>query len=145
MDHHLFARIALALLCSLQAILTVVIDLGRSHARNPLWLGHARFHVVWQVAETALLGALGAVLVLWPGPYEEQRFFLTAALAAVPLVGFMAALAGRGAYGGALSDPNGIPPVRFVLWGKLRKADGNVAAVIAAMGALAVILAIFEM
>jgi hypothetical protein len=37
------ANLALSCLCLIQAITTVVIDLNRTHATNPLWTGHAAF------------------------------------------------------------------------------------------------------
>jgi hypothetical protein len=105
------------LLCGLQGLGTLVIDHGHSHAINPEWLRHARFHLVWQVISTVLLSIVELLLVLSPGPFREERFYLAAILASVPMLGFFGALIGRRIYGGALSDPNGIQPARVVVFG----------------------------
>lgn len=39
-------------------------DFNATHAGNPLWPGHAKFHVVWQVIITFGLAVLGSYL-LW--------------------------------------------------------------------------------
>ena len=44
------ARILLTLAALAFSAITVVADLNKTHAANPLWTPHARFHVVWQVS-----------------------------------------------------------------------------------------------
>jgi hypothetical protein len=139
----MIARGLLALLCAFQAIATVAIDLNQTHATNPLWPRHARFHLVWQVASTSLLSALEIALLWWPGPDIEQRFYLAAVLTCIPLLGFLTALISRKAFDGALSDPNGIPPARMRLFKRILRVDLNLAAVAAALLVLAVIVGIY--
>lgn len=142
-DHRTVARGLLALLCLIQALVTMAIDLSHTHATNPRWPGHARFHLVWQVFSTVIFCALEISLV-WPGgPYAEKRFYLAVVLTSIPLLGFLVALFGREIYGGALSDPNGIPPVKLGIFGKVRHFDMNVVAVGAAGVAIAAILWIY--
>lgn len=145
MTHLAFARDSLALLCGLQGLGTVAVDLNRTHATNPLWTAHARFHVVWQTANMALLALLEVALVLFHGPFQEQRFYLAAVMAAVPMAGFFAPLIGRRIYGGALSDPNGIPPANVRLFGRTFKVDLNTAVIVMGLSALAAIIEIYRL
>lgn len=144
MDHRTIARSLVVLLCTLQGILTLAIDLSRTHATNPTWPRHARFHLVWQTCSTAFLSALEIALVCWPGPYLEQRFYLAMGLICVPLLGFLAAFVSRKMYNGALSDPNGIPPARISIFGTIFHIDLNLVAIAAALMALAAIFVIFN-
>jgi hypothetical protein len=100
--HSSIARDLLALLCGLQGLGTLAIDLGHTHATNPEWSRHARYHVVRQAISSALLSIVELVLILGAGPFREGRFYLAAILASVPMLGFFAALIGSGLYGGAL-------------------------------------------
>jgi hypothetical protein len=143
-DHRVVASILLTGFCALQGLATVAIDLNRTHASNPLWPGHARFHVVWQNATVALLSVLEIWLIWWCGPLARQRFDLAACLASVPCFGFLLACVGRRFYGGSLSDPNGIPPVRIAIAGRLVRFDLNLAAIFTALLLLAIILAVYQ-
>ncbi len=145
MTHLAVARVSLALLCGLQGLATLAIDLNRTHATNPLWPGHARFHVVWQTANTALLALLELALILSPGPFPEQRFYLTATLASVPMLGFFAALTGRATYRATLSDPNGIPPAKLRVLRRFLLVDLNLAAVLGGILALLAIVFIYRL
>lgn len=144
MTHCQIARWLLAGLCGVQGIATMAIDLGRSHAMNPEWARHARFHVVWQSASTGLLTIVALALILMPGAYMEPRFYLAAVLASVPMLGFFAAALSRRAYSGAFSDPNGIPPALVILFGITWKIDLNLAAEVVALPMLVGIVAVFR-
>ena len=143
MDHRTLARDFLALFCAGQGIATVLIDLNRTHATNPEWARHARFHLVWQVLTTLLLSAIEVALVVRGGLYADERFYLAFTLTCIPLLAFLAALLGRRWYGGALYDPNGILPLRLTLFGNVLRIDLNVAAVAMGLVALATILRIY--
>jgi hypothetical protein len=143
--HVMVARDALAFLCGLQGLATLAIDLNRTHATNPLWTPHARFHVVWQIANSALLAVLELALLLIPGRFQEERFYLVVLLACVPMIGFMAALIGRAGYDGALSDPNGIPPATLHIFARVLRIDLNLAAVVGGSLALAAIVLIYRL
>ena len=95
MDHRTLARDFLALFCAGQGIATVLIDLNRTHATNPEWARHARFHLVWQVLTTLLLSAFEVALVVRGGLYADERFYLAFTLTCIPLLAFLAALLGR--------------------------------------------------
>lgn len=144
LTHTALARILLILLCTFQGIGTLLIDLGRSHASNPEWLRHARFHVVWQSCSTFLLSAIELGLLLIPGRLQEERFYLAAMLASIPMLGFFGALVTRKVFGSALSDPNGIPPAAVVLLGTKKWMDLNLVAEAVAFALLLVIAALFK-
>jgi hypothetical protein len=121
-----------------------VIDLNRTHATHPGWLGHARFHVVWQTANLAALSIFEIALILVPGPALKQRFYAAAILAAVPMLGFFMALFARRLYGGTLSDPGGMPPWTVRTRGRQLRIDLNVVAEILGLLSLAVIVALYR-
>jgi hypothetical protein len=127
------ARVLLSLLCGIQGMATVAIDLNRTHATNPRWVGHARFHVVWQTLTMALLAVVELVL-LWGGWVgEEQGFYLALALTGLSPLAFLVSCATRRAFGGTLSDPNGIPPKRVPIGGRVVLVDMNLVAVVTAL------------
>ena len=140
MDRTLVARLALSLLCALQAIATVAIDFNRTHATNPKWPGHARFHVVWQTLTVTLLAVVEVVLI-WSG--RTGGFYLASLLAALSPIAFLVAFVARRLFGGTLSDPNGIPPAKVNLLGTVRSFDMNLVAVGVALMAVALIDAIY--
>lgn len=144
MDHRLLARVGLSLLCGIQGIATVAIDFNRTHATNPEWTRHARFHVVWQTVTTALASVVELGL-LWSGWVSaELGFYLALVMASLSPIAFMVAFASREWFGGALSDPNGIPPVPVRLGSRVVKVDGNLAAVVAALVTMGVIVGIWR-
>jgi hypothetical protein len=138
------ARVLLTVLVAIQGTATVLVDFNRTHATNPTWPGRARFHLVWQSLNQPLFAILIALLIWWPGAYAGERFYLAALLTAIPCLGFVLAQASREAYGGTLSDPNGIPPFRFRVSGKSFEVDGNAAAVYCALALLLVLVALFH-
>jgi hypothetical protein len=144
MTNQAIARGLLAALCCLQGLATLAIDLNRTHATNPEWPGHARFHLVGQTAAFAWLAVLEVLLVLAAGPLQDQRFYLAAILAGVPMLGFFAALIGRGLYKGTLTDPNGMQPLIIRVRGSSRRIDLNLVAEICDLLALAAIVAIYR-
>lgn len=109
------------------AVVAVAADLNRTHATNPRWVGHARFHVVWQVATHVGVGVLAVVLTWAPLGPRGFRVGVAAVIAAVVLAGFFVATATMRSYGGQLADPNGYRPVPISVAGRRRVVDKNVA------------------
>lgn len=143
MDHQLFARLALSAFCCLQGVAQLAIDLNRTHASNPDWTGHARFHVVWQSVAVALLSIVELCLI-WTGILtRDAGFYLAIVLTCLSPVGFMAALSTRKVYGGTLGDPSGIPPAKVTIDGKAYRIDMNLAAVLLGFAAVIVIIAVY--
>jgi hypothetical protein len=138
------ARGLLASLCLLQGLATMAIDLGRTHATNPMWPGHARFHLVWQTAAFVWLALLEVWLLLIAGPLMDQRFYLAAILAGIPMFGFFTALISRRIYKGTLSDPNGMKPAFIKLRRSTFRIDLNLVAEVAGLLTLAAIVAFYR-
>jgi hypothetical protein len=126
-----------------QAITALFIDLNRTHATNPLWPGHARFHVVWQTFGLSFLGIVGVALIWWPSSASEQFFYLSALLTGLPMLAFLVALFTHKVYGGTLHDPNGIQPVRIRIGARKREFDMNFVLVLAGGVVILIALLIF--
>ena len=124
-DGNLLARVLLTLATIGYGVITVKADFNRTHATNPLWTPHARFHLVWQI--TSYVGfALMAFALIWlPGPYRVERLYLAAGFAAVVYGAFFIALATMSVYGGRTYDENGYQPLTVRI-GRPRLMDLNV-------------------
>ena len=137
------ARAIVTALAAGQGLASLFIDLNRTHATNPLWPGHARFHLVWQSLTQTLVSAVVVALIWWPGPAASSRFYLAAVLTAIPMASFFLAFATRASYHGRLHDPNGIPPLRTHFGNRLIVIDGNTAIVCFASALLIAAVALF--
>src|SRR3954447_1126727 len=126
------ARWIVSAIAAGQGIAPLFIDLNRTHATNPRWPGHARFHLVYQVFTLLPLSAVEIALLWRPGPVSAARFYLATALTATPLAGFLVATLARPQYGGTLHDPNGIQPARLRLGSRQIVFDLNLAIVVVA-------------
>jgi hypothetical protein len=124
---HLIARILLTLNTLGYSLGPAVADFNRTHATNPLWTPHARFHVVWQVLSYCGLGLIALALIWTGGPTATMRLWLAAAIAAAMYAGFFATVFSMPRYGGSVADANGVPPLATVnLGGTPLKLDTNV-------------------
>jgi uncharacterized membrane protein len=109
-DHLLLARILFTLTTAGWAVGTVIADFNQTHATNPKWTPHARFHVVWQILSYAGFGLLALALLWWPGPMAAERITLAALFSVIVFGAFYAALFSMPVYGGHAYDDNGYRP-----------------------------------
>ena len=109
-------------------LVTMRADFNRTHATNPLWTPHARFHVVWQVLSYAGVALIALGLAWTPGPLAVERLYLAAGLGGAVYGAFFLALLARPLFGGALYDENGYPPFAVRLGGREGRWDANVTA-----------------
>jgi hypothetical protein len=142
-DRILVARILFTLMTAGYAALTVIADFNKTHATNPEWTPHARFHVVWQILSYVGFGLLALALIWWPGPLAVERLYLVALMGAIVYAAFFAALIAMPIYGGAAYDRNGYRPFKAPLPIFAKRWDANITAfsiqlVILAAGLLAV-------
>ncbi|HEY4980546.1 MAG TPA: DUF6640 family protein [Pseudolabrys sp.] len=109
-DHILLARILFTLMTAGWAFATVIADFNKTHATNPKWTGHARFHVVWQICSYVGFGLLALALIWWPGAYAVERLYLVAIMGGIVYAAFFVAVFAMPIYGGAAYDDNGYQP-----------------------------------
>jgi hypothetical protein len=143
MPASLLARLMVTAVAAGQGIAPLFIDLNRTHATNPLWPGHARFHVVWQTF-VFLSAAIVEVGLLWAvAPGVRSLFYLATLLTGLPILAFLIAMFTRSLYGGTLHDLNGVRPVHIRIGGRIREIDMNVVLVIVGATLLLIALLIF--
>jgi hypothetical protein len=107
----LTGKILMTLATAMYGFIPPVVDFSRTHATNPLWVSHARFHVVWQVIITFFLAILGIYLLWFCKTDPQLAVNLSFILGLIVLGGFLLNVAVRKVYAGTLSDPNGVPPI----------------------------------
>ena len=125
-DHILVARILFTLMTIGWGVLTVVADFNKTHATNPAWTPHARFHVVWQILSYVGFGLLAFVLIWWPGPLAAERLYLVAIMGSIVYGAFFVALIAMPVYGGAAYDKNGYRPFKAPVPIFAKKWDANI-------------------
>lgn len=103
------------------------MDFNASHATNPSWTGHARFHVVSQVMSFNIVAMLSLFLI-WTATGPGVGLWVAAILSLAAYGGFWAAVVSRPMYEGVLKDAvNGVPEIDFNLFGWKFSVDSNVA------------------
>ena len=126
-DANLVPRIVMTITCIVLAIGPAIADFNKTHATNPLWPPHARFHVVWQVITNSAL-CLMMLYILWT-PLVEQynlQLVLVVMVQGAILAPLYITMASMGLFDGALKDVNGIKPFEFNIGGKVYLLDTNV-------------------
>ena len=126
LNHILVARILFTLVTTGWAVLTVAADFNKTHATNPAWTPHARFHVVWQILSYVGFGLLAFALIWWPGALAVERLYLVALMSAIVYAAFFGALIVMPIYGGAAYDKNGYQPFDAPIPIIAKKWDANV-------------------
>ncbi len=111
-DHVFIARILLTLVSIGYGFVTIFADFNKTHASNPQWTPHARFHVVWQISSYAGFAVLALALTWWPGPMATERLYLVAIMGAIVYAAFFGAALAMPVYGGAAYDSNGYLPFK---------------------------------
>jgi hypothetical protein len=127
-DHILLARILFTLTTAGYAVGTVIADFNKTHATNPKWTGHARFHVVWQICSYIGFGLLALALIWWPGQLALERLYLVAVMATIVYGAFFVAALAMPIYGGAVADKNGYKPFAAPVPLFAKKWDVNITA-----------------
>ena len=107
--------------------LTPLIDFNESHATNPLWTGHARFHLVWQV-NAMIITAVLSITLLWLF-YSPSNHLIVISLSYLWIFSFYATTLGLKLFDGELNDINGVPPVFITILGRKYEIDRNVQAI----------------
>jgi hypothetical protein len=127
-DGNLVARVLLTLATVGYGLITVKADFNRTHATNPNWVPHARFHVVWQISSYIGFGLFALALIWWPGPLALERLYVVAAFAVIIYGAFFVALIAMPVYGGRAYDTNGYKPFNAPIPIIAKKWDANITA-----------------
>ncbi|MDO8422365.1 MAG: hypothetical protein Q7S99_09395 [Parvibaculum sp.] len=124
-DQTLVPRILFTIVAVMIGVGPIFADFNKTHATNPLWPPHARFHVVWQVLSQNGV-SLVILYLLWSQSADYGTHITVAAiLNYVWGASFYSTLASMKLYGGALKDVNGIKPFRFNIFGNIYFVDTN--------------------
>jgi len=136
----LTAKILVTLVAVATGLGPMRADFNATHATNPLWTPHARFHVVWQVLCQA--GIAVFVLYLVWGAQFSGHVLLAAVLNFNWILTFFLTLANMKRFEGSLKDVNGIAPFRFRIGGRVHLVDTNLfgAALLASLNTIALVL-----
>lgn len=125
---HLFiSKILLTMICIGFATITPLIDFNESHATNPLWTGHARFHLVWQV-NAMIFTSLLCLSLLWVFD-SFYNLLLVVALNYLWIFSFFATAVSIKLYDGEFNDINGVPPILVNFLGRKIEIDRNIQAI----------------
>ena len=126
-DENFVPRILMTITAIVLAVGPAIADFNKTHATNPLWPPHARFHVVWQVISNSSL-CLMALYILWTPLVEQYNFqlVLVAMVQGAILAPLYITIASMGLFDGALKDVNGLRPFKFNITGRVFELDTNV-------------------
>jgi len=91
---------------------TIKADFNKTHATNPRWTPHARFHVVWQILSYSGVGLIALYLIWIDGSMPLERLYLAAALSVAIYGAFFVTVFARSLFGGSLYDENGYLPFK---------------------------------
>jgi len=127
-DSNIVARVLLTIVTAGYALAPLFADLNSTHATNPLWTPHARFHVVWQVLSYSGFGLIALSLIWTPGPYATTRLYLAGGFVVAVLLAFFITFASMRLFGGAHYDVNGYLPRPVPIFGRVVKFDANTTA-----------------
>jgi hypothetical protein len=120
----ILVRIFLTMTVFGYAFATIKVDLNKTHAANPQWTPHARFHVVWQVLSYTGIGLIELYLIWIDGGLKA--LLIVASLSLAVYAAFFAAVLTRPLYAGSLYDANGYPPFRPPIGPPTWRWDANV-------------------
>ncbi len=122
------AKILLTVATLGYSAIPAIVDANKTHATNPSWDTHARFHVVWQVSSYVYV-ALVALYLIWTAGEMRWPLWLAALLALAAYGGFWTAVFSRSMYGGTLvSKDYAVPNINWNLAGRKFQTDANVTA-----------------
>jgi len=138
----LLAKLLLTIATLGYSAIPAVFDSNNTHATNPSFPGHARFHVVWQVSSYVFIGII-ALYLIWTAGSESGPLWLATLLAASAYLGFWTAEASMPLYKGTIvSEVNPVPTFKWNILGMRFETDANIslftpASIIVVLAALA--------
>ena len=125
-EQNLVPRLIFSFIALMLMIGPAKADFNATHATNPLWPPHARFHVVWQVLYNSCISIVTLFLLWSPSPDYATHIYLAATLNFLWGANFYCTILAMPLFDGALRDVNGIEPFRFNVFGRVYEVDTNV-------------------
>ena len=126
-DLNSIPRIVFSILSILLTIGPTIADFNKTHATHPDWIGHARFHVVWQVLGFYPIMVLN-LIVLWiyiPEFYYPYQLYFWLIWYFGFLGTFIITIFSMPLFKGTLSDPGGRVPFKYTFGKKLKLLPGK--------------------
>ena len=80
-------------LCAFEFFGPCIRDSNKSHLFNPDWVGHSRFHLMWQLGTMLFSGLITLALIWLPDPLRPIHLYLAAGWLGGNLFGFWIAVA----------------------------------------------------
>ena len=120
---NLTANVLITLVALATGLAPMKADFNVTHATNPLWTPHARFHVVWQVLCQSGV-SLFILYLVWMADFAGHAL-MAAILNFNWALTFFITLFNMKRFSGSLKDVNGIPPFHFKIGGKDHVVDTN--------------------
>lgn len=111
-DENGLARLLLTIVTIGFSMVPIGADFNKTHATNPLWTPHARFHVVWQCLTALGIGIIGLVLLWNDYGFYVQQLYLVMGFAASAYGAFFITFFAMPLYGGRAYDDNGYLPIK---------------------------------
>ncbi len=84
----------------------IVRDFNASHAWNPDWDPHARFHLVWQLATMGMSGVANVWLIWFRRPFDVSNLWLSVFWQITTIGGFWVSCLLMPVYAGRVTMPN---------------------------------------
>jgi len=119
----LLAKLLLTIATLGYSAIPAVFDSNNTHATNPSFPGHARFHVVWQVLCQSGV-SLFILYLVWVANFTGHAL-MAAILNFNWALTFFITLFNMKRFSGSLKDVNGIAPFRVKIGGKDHLIDTN--------------------
>lgn len=94
------------------SIVPIGADFNKTHATNPLWTPHARFHVVWQCLTALGIGIIGLTLLWKDFGFYLHQIYLVVGFATSAYGAFFITFFAMPLYGGRAYDDNGYLPIK---------------------------------
>ena len=120
---NLTANVLITLVALATGLAPIKADFNATHATNPLWPPHARFHVVWQVLCQSGV-SLFILYLVWVANFTGHAL-MAAILNFNWALTFFITLMNMKRFDGSLKDVNGIRPFRFRIGGREQLVDTN--------------------
>ena len=100
----LLGLLIMTLAILMYGLIPIFADFNSSHATNPYWSPHARFHVVTQVLTTSAIALVALVLIWIPSSNRALLVCISVIMSSCVLGGFFLSTLFKSFYGGELSD-----------------------------------------